>query len=67
MLCYLDRTFCPFYNECKHGDVCPRALTEDVEERAMKMNLPIAKLMDKPDLCFIQNDNWKKERKNNGV
>lgn len=30
MMCYLDMTFCPFWSECKHGDDCYRALTEEV-------------------------------------
>lgn len=34
MMCYKDRTFCPFYNECDKGKTCGRALTPKVWKEA---------------------------------
>jgi hypothetical protein len=36
MLCYRDRTFCTFYKECKIGEECSVALTDEVQEAADK-------------------------------
>lgn len=51
MMSYRDMTFCPFYDECAFGDVCPRALTEDVRKGSNIMGLPLAMFIDKPE-CF---------------
>jgi hypothetical protein len=57
MICYRDRTFCPFYTDCKHGDVCGRALTPEVRVAADiwwgKADAPIAVYMDKPE-CWTE-------------
>ncbi len=50
MICYLDMTFCSFYQECEKYD-CPRALTPEVKKRAEKIGLPICQFIEKPD-CF---------------
>ncbi len=34
MMCFMDRCFCPHYETCTHGDVCPRALTDEVRAAA---------------------------------
>ena len=34
MFCYRDMTFCPYFDSCRFGDVCHRALTDGVREAA---------------------------------
>ena len=55
MICYRDKTFCPFYLECIDGKDCTAALTLKVEEDAKKWwgegTPPIAVYLDKPE-CF---------------
>ena len=48
MLCYLDKTFCPF-KDCKYFDTCERALTENIKKDAEKAGLPICQFVDTPD------------------
>lgn len=36
MICYRDMTFCEFYKNCLKGNVCIRALTPKVIEKAKK-------------------------------
>ncbi len=55
MLCYRDMTFCTF-DECKEWDVCPRALTREVKQKASDWwgtdgEAPISMFVDKPG-CF---------------
>ncbi len=54
MICYRDRTFCPF-DTCKHFETCKIALTEQVKKDAKKWwgkdNPPIAEYVDKPN-CY---------------
>lgn len=38
MMCYRDRTFCPF-SECKKLRACGTALTEEIKEQAKKAGL----------------------------
>jgi hypothetical protein len=33
---YMDRTFCPFYQECWHGEDCSAALTPQIRLEADK-------------------------------
>lgn len=51
MLCYQDRTFCSYYQECVKGKECSRALTEEVERAAARQNLLICKWSVEPE-CF---------------
>jgi len=51
MICYKDKTFCPYFILCKNS--CDRALTIDVKEEAKKSNLPIAVFTDFPE-CFVR-------------
>jgi len=51
MLCHKDRTFCPYYCQCNHGDSCSAALTKEVEEDSEKAGLPISQFAEKPN-CF---------------
>ena len=51
MLVYKDQTFCGFWNECKEGKGCYRALTEKIKEGAKNWGLPISEFADKPK-CF---------------
>lgn len=36
MMCYRDRTFCPFHLTCAQGNTCDRALTEQVVADAIE-------------------------------
>ena len=55
MLCYHDKTFCPFYKECGQGDGCSSALTDKVKKDALKWlgssDAPIMEFSSKPE-CF---------------
>ena len=57
MICFRDRTFCPFYEKCGDGLACPRALTPQIIEKAKewwcKDGAPIARFAEKPE-CFIK-------------
>lgn len=55
MICYKDKTFCKFYEECALGKDCSRALTPEVIEDATKwlelLDVPISVYLNKPE-CF---------------
>ena len=51
MICYKDRTFCRFYEECKDGSTCSRALTTDIIKNAEESKLPVSQYAEKPE-CF---------------
>lgn len=55
MICYKDKTFCDFYKDCKEGDACDDALTDEIKDAAVKWwgnkNAPIARWANKPK-CF---------------
>ena len=53
MLCYRDKTFCSFYQDCQHGNKCGDALTPEKIEDAKTINLPVCQYRDKPE-CFKQ-------------
>ena len=53
MMCYKDKTFCPYYLVCKNGHTCHRALTPEIRQQAEKEGLPIARYTDFPD-CYIR-------------
>ena len=53
MICYKDKTFCHYFLICKNGNVCDRALTQEIIKDAIKSELHIAKYTDFPD-CFIR-------------
>lgn len=56
MICYKDKTFCPYWQLCKIGYKCELALTEKVKQDAAKWwggdNAPIAVYKGFPP-CFI--------------
>jgi len=58
MLCYADKTFCPFHEECTKGKECRLALTEEVKANADKWwgakDATIAVYLDRP-VCFSKN------------
>ena len=58
MISYKDQCFCPFYKDCRQGDVCSRALTFDVKQAAADWwgspDAPISVFVDRPD-CFKEN------------
>lgn len=43
MICYKDMTFCDFWKDCKNGETCNRALTDDVREKAKEWTQDIFK------------------------
>ncbi len=59
MICYLDRTFCPFWMNCQDGDECHRALTKEVEDGAKEWwgrdHPPICIYGEKPK-CFKEDE-----------
>ncbi|GAG05049.1 unnamed protein product [marine sediment metagenome] len=54
MMCYKDRTFCPF-TECTDSDKCRVALTQQVKADAARWwgsdDAPIATYLEKPE-CY---------------
>lgn len=55
MMCYRDRIFCSFHEDCKDGKDCNRALTKEVEMDALRKELFISQFVDKPD-CFEEKE-----------
>jgi len=51
MMCYKDKTFCQFYEECKDGEKCPHSYNEITKNQAIKQTLFICFYRNKPD-CF---------------
>lgn len=62
MICYKDKTFCPFYETCAKQSNCSRPLTTDVKARAHNWwgndNAPIAVFTEKPQ-CHSDNQEKK--------
>ena len=60
MICYRDKTFCGFYDKCKHGKFCRDALTEEIKEEAVKwwggQNAPISFYAEPPSKCYEAED-----------
>ena len=56
MICYRDRIYCPFYETCRDGDTCERALTPLVVGQAQEWmdNPPISQYTEKPE-CYVNN------------
>ena len=53
MMCYRDMTFCSYWQDCKDGNDCHRALTIEVQNNAETNNLDICQYAEKPE-CFIE-------------
>ena len=51
MISYRDRTYCPFWENCKDGATCSRAQTKEVNEGALKAGLPVSVFVSVP-ACF---------------
>jgi hypothetical protein len=57
MICYRDRTFCPFWKDCADGKDCTRALTDEIIAAARvwwksfssKDEAPICQFAEKPE------------------
>ena len=47
---YRDMEFCPYWKECKFGNMCPKVLKNDEYEKVM-YNYVIA-FLDKKPSCF---------------
>ena len=53
MNCYKGKTFCQYYQTCRHKNVCDRPLTEDIRKAAEDFGLPIAQWTAPPE-CYIE-------------
>ena len=59
MLCFRDKTWCPFYKSCSHGERCIYALTPTIIVKATEwwgyLNgpPPISTYMEKPK-CWVE-------------
>lgn len=55
MMCYRDATFCTFFQLCKNGNDCPRALTDKLKADAEEWmhNPPICVYAEFPE-CFVR-------------
>lgn len=55
MMCYRDKTFCQFWQECQKGEDCHRRLDDEVKSKAVKWwgneDAPICTYVDKQE-CF---------------
>ena len=51
---YKDRTFCPFFNSCKAGYKCDRALTQWVKQKARMAEANILMYNYYPE-CYCDN------------
>lgn len=60
MLTYRDMTFCPFWGDCQKGGDCERALTQDIENAAIKAKLPLCRESVIPD-CFVAGETTEPE------
>ena len=58
MMCFRDKTFCPFYEDCSGHPLCGRGLTPAILYDASIWwggdDAPISQFADKPD-CFADN------------
>jgi hypothetical protein len=55
MLCFRDKTFCPYWESCINGKTCDRAITPEVIADGVKWwksdDFPMAMYSEKPS-CF---------------
>jgi hypothetical protein len=66
MICYKDKTFCSFWERCRDGKECKRALTKECINQAKEWwkqftnsdDAPICQYTDKPE-CFESKENDK--------
>ena len=49
---YMDKSFCPYWNNCQTGHNCKAALTEDVIKEAAKFRLPVQQMSQVPLYCY---------------
>lgn len=54
MICYRDKTFCDYWRSCVDGEICDRAMTDEVYKSACEVKLPIARFAERPD-CWESN------------
>ena len=48
---YMNKTFCPFYEECENGEECKRALTPDIRIEAEREGAEVEEYDTEP-VCF---------------
>jgi len=51
MICYKDKTFCPYWATCMNGFNCDRALTDKIKEDAIKQEMLISQFAEQPE-CY---------------
>ncbi len=59
MMCYMDMTFCSYYERCENRTTCRRQLTEEVKENAKKYGIDICQFMGKPNCYEVKKMNKK--------
>jgi hypothetical protein len=55
MICYLDRTFCSYHEDCSEGISCPRAYTSEIHRKAQEEKLLVSLYGAKPE-CFKEKE-----------
>lgn len=53
MLCYKNRTFCPYYKTCYYGQVCSSALTPKIRVEAQQAKQALSQYISEPP-CYIE-------------
>lgn len=51
MMCYMDKTFCKYYSNCKEGHKCDKAFTPGVKRHATQCGMYVSQYVAKPD-CY---------------
>lgn len=51
MKCFRDTTYCRYYQHCRYGKVCNKALTQEIREEAMKYRFFLCEYTIEPD-CY---------------
>lgn len=54
MLCYKDKTFCPFWESCQNAEDCPDKLTEEVLRDASQVGLFVMQYIAPPKQCYVE-------------
>lgn len=65
MLGYKDKTFCPMYAQCVHGEGCSRAATPKLREEAEAFGLGIYLYSSEPD-CYEKKNYKEGKDESNG-
>ena len=64
MMCYRDRCWCSFYETCKDGAECDRALTPEIQVKACASHLLISQFAEKPECWKCKKENKEASHEN---